>query len=138
MLSKSKYISSKVKNNSAFSQNTTSIINNPFVTYYKPYVSSNNKPLFVVNIAYYYHKNTMPDVGRWSLNRTDSVVSIYANVDTPKEAVDSALKVWKSYAVDDLVNKDVGFNYDHDGIPSLHLIEVKDVCMVLDNKYWEK
>lgn len=125
-----KYISSKVKNKS--------VINNPFVTYYKPYVSSNNKPLFVVNIAYYYHKNTMPDVGRWSLNRTDSVVSIYANVDTPKEAVDSALKVWKSYAVDDLVNKDVGFNYDHDGIPSLHLIEVKDVCMVLDNKYWEK
>lgn len=125
-----KYISSKVKNKS--------VINNPFVTYYKPYVSSNNKPLFVVNIAYYYHKNTMPDVGRWSLNRTDSVVSIYANVDTPKEAVDSALKVWKSYAVDDLVNKDVGFNYDHDGVPSLHLIEVKDVCMVLDNKYWEK
>ncbi len=125
-----KYISSKVKNKS--------VINNPFVTYYKPYVSSNNKPLFVVNIAYYYHKNTMPDVGRWSLNRTDSIVSIYANVDTPKEAVDSALKVWKSYAVDDLVNKDVGFNYDHDGVPSLHLIEVKDVCMVLDNKYWEK
>ncbi len=125
-----KYISSKVKNKS--------VINNPFVTYYKPYVSSNNKPLFVVNIAYYYHKNTMPDVGRWSLNRTDSIVSIYANVDTPKEAVNSALKVWKSYAVDDLINKDVGFNYDSDGIPSLHLIEVKDVCMVLNNKYWEK
>lgn len=125
-----KYIPSKTKN--------ISVINNPFVTHYEP-ISFNKKLLFVVNVAYYYHKNTAPDVGRWSSNRVDSTVSIYANVDTPKGAVDYALKVWKSYAIDDLVNKDIGFNYEPDsGEPSLHLIEVKDVCVVLKSKYWEK
>ena len=105
-------------------------------TCYEPYLGCNNKPVFIVKINYYFYDtpSNKPEISFCC--RRYNIVSIFTNVNTPKEAVDYALDDtngmpnWELFARDDLISK--GYKPKE-----LFFVKIDGLFMKLDKKCWE-
>lgn len=109
-------------------------------TCFEPYLGCNNKPVFIVKIDYYFYdissnKSNKPEISLCC--RRYNTVSIFVNVNTPKEAVDYALDDtngmpnWEVTARDELIENG---NYRP---VQLFFFKIDSVLMKLDEKYWK-
>lgn len=117
-----KYIPSKVKNKS--------IINNPSVTCYEPYIGCAKKPTFSVEISYCYTvKSPSTDFDE---EKYYSRITIYVTCNSPKEAVDYAMSTWEDKAK---TEKNIGamFEIFYDFCFS----SIIKVSVQIKNDYWE-
>lgn len=118
-----KYISSKVKNKS--------VINNPLVTCYEPYIGCANKPIFSVEISYCYSvKSPATDFDE---EKYYSRIIISVPCNSPKEAVDYAMSRWEDEAKKEKNVKTTMFNVYYD----FRFINVVMVSVQIKNDYWE-
>lgn len=118
MLSKSKYIPSKVKNKLV-------------TTCYEPYIGCANKPTFSVEISYCYSVKSPATDFEEEKYYSRIIISVLCN--SPKEAVDYAMSRWEDEAKKEKNVKTTMFNVYYD----FRFINVVRVSVQIKNDYWE-